>query len=98
MSVKKRLTQQAMKLLSDPRFMKLMQDERFMKAMMAAMSVPGRVSTAVQQQSERMAKAMSVATDQEVRDLRRTVQTLEEQLSEVKNELQKLRSADRDDN
>jgi cell division FtsZ-interacting protein ZapD len=49
MSLKKKAMHHGMKLMSDPRVMKLMQDERFMKAMMAAMSVPGRVTTAAQE-------------------------------------------------
>jgi hypothetical protein len=64
--------------------MRLMQDERFMKAMMAAVSVPGRVSTFVQENTNRFAKAMDLATEQEVKDLRRTVRSLEEQIAELK--------------
>lgn len=88
MSMKKRLMKQGMKLMSDPRVMKLMQDERFMKAMMTAMSVPGRVTTMAQQQSARFAKAMALATEQEVKDLRRTVRSLEEQLAELQKNQQ----------
>ena len=98
MSLKKRITQQAMKLLSDPRIMKLMQDERFMKAMMAAMSVPGRVSSIVQQQSERLAKVMSIATEQQVRDLRRSVQSLEEQVAVLKQDFKQSPTQKRDVN
>lgn len=91
MSIKKKAMQQGMKLMSDPRVMKLMQDERFMKAIMAAMSVPGRVSTVAQDQTDRFAKVMALATEQEVRDLRRTVRSLEEQLADLKKEVELLR-------
>ena len=84
MSIKNKFVEQSMNLASNPRVMKLMQDERFMKAMMTAMSVPGRVSTVAQDQTERFAKAMALATEQEVKDLRRTVRYLEEQLDELK--------------
>ncbi|PIE05401.1 MAG: hypothetical protein CSA75_04945 [Sorangium cellulosum] len=94
MSIKNKAMHQGMKLMSDPRVMKLMQDERFMKAMMAAMSVPGRVSTAAQEQSDRFAKVMALATEQEVRDLRRTVRSLEEQLTELQKEVARLRADD----
>jgi hypothetical protein len=86
MSVKKTMLKQGMKLMSDPRVMKLMQDERFMKAMMSLMSVPGRVSSFAQDQSGRLAKVMDLATEQEVKDLRRTVRSLEEQLAELKKQ------------
>lgn len=92
MSIKKKAMQQGMKLMSDPRVMKLMQDERFMKAMMAAMSVPGRVSSVAQEQTDRFAKAMALATEQEVRDLRRTVRSLEEQIADLKKQVDQLRS------
>jgi cell division FtsZ-interacting protein ZapD len=85
-SIKKTLLKQGMKLMSDPRVMKMMQDERFMKAVMAMMSVPGRVSTFAQDQSGRFAKAMDLATEQEVKDLRRTVRSLEDQLAELKKQ------------
>jgi hypothetical protein len=84
MSIKKRLMKEGMKLMSDPRVMRLMQDERFMKAMMAAVSVPGRVGTFVQESSSRLARAMDLATEQEVKDLRRTVRSLEDQIAELK--------------
>lgn len=84
MGIKKKLMKEGMKLMSDPRVMKLMQDERFMKVVMAAMSVPGQVSSMAQEQTDRLARMMSLATEQEVRDLRRTVRSLEEQIAEMK--------------
>jgi hypothetical protein len=84
MSLKKTLMQQGMRLMTDPRVMKLMQDERVMKAMMTAMSVPGRAQTFARDQVEQLAKAMALATEGEVKDLRRTVRKLEEDLARVK--------------
>lgn len=89
MSIKKTLMSQGMKLMGDPRVMKLVQNEHFMQLMMGAMSVPGRVSTFAQEQTNRVAKVMDLATEQEVKDLRRTVRSLEEQLSEMKKQNEK---------
>jgi hypothetical protein len=83
-SLKKTLMKQGMKLMSDPRVMKLMQDERVMKAVMAAMSVPGKAQTFAREQVENIAKAMALATEGEVKDLRRTVRRLEEEVSRLK--------------
>jgi hypothetical protein len=83
-SLKKTLLQQGMKWMSDPRVMRLMQDERFMKAMMAAMSVPGRAQTFAREQAESVAKAMALATEAEVKDLRRMVRKLEDELRELR--------------
>ena len=87
-SLKKTLMQKGMKLMADPRVMKLMQDERVMKAMMAAMSVPGRAQTFARDRLENVAKAMALATEGEVKDLRRTVRKLEEEVAKLRAEAQ----------
>ena len=84
-SLKKSIMKQGMKLMSDPRVMKMMQDERVMKAVMAAMSMPGKVQTFTQDQTEKIAKAMALATEDEVKDLRRTVRRLEEEMDELRS-------------
>ncbi|HLK38917.1 MAG TPA: hypothetical protein VKU41_19280 [Polyangiaceae bacterium] len=84
MSLKKNLLQQGMKLMADPRVMKLMQDERVMKAVMAAMSMPGRAQSFARERMEGVAKAMALATEDEVKDLRRTVRKLEDDLARLK--------------
>ena len=85
-SLKKTLVQQGMRLMTDPRVMKLMQDERVTKAMMTAMSVPGRAQTFAREQLESVAKAMALATEGEVKDLRRTVRKLEEDVARLRAE------------
>ena len=79
-SIKKTLMKQGMKLMTDPRVMKLMQDERVMKAVMQMMSMPGKVQTFTNDQVERLAKAMSLATEDEVKDLKRQIRRLEDEL------------------
>lgn len=86
MTIKRQIVSQGMKLMSDPRVMKLMQNEQFMKAMMAAVAMPGKVEGFTKEQSERFARSMHLATSDEVRDLRRTVRALEEQLAELRAE------------
>ena len=83
-SLKKSLMSQGMKLMSDPRVLKLMQDERVMKAVMQMMAVPGKVQTFTHEQVERLAKSMALATEDEVKDLRRTVRRLEDELARLK--------------
>jgi hypothetical protein len=82
-SLKKTLMKQGMKLMSDPRVMKLMQDERVMKAVMQMMAVPGKVQTFTHEQVERLAKSMALATEDEVKDLKRTVRRLEEEVARL---------------
>jgi hypothetical protein len=85
-SLKKTLMKQGMKLMSDPRVMKLMQDERVMKALMQVMSMPGKVQTFTQENAEKLAKAMALATEDEVKDLKRTVRRLEEEVVRMQRE------------
>ena len=83
---KKTLMQQGMKLMTDPRVAKLMQDERVTKALMTAMSVPAKAQSFAREQAENIAKAMALATEGEVKDLRRTVRRLEEDMARLKAE------------
>jgi hypothetical protein len=78
--------QQGMKMMGDPRVQKLMQDERVMKAVMQAMSVPGKVQNFTSEQAEKIARAMSLATEDEVNDLKRTVRRLEEEISRLERD------------
>ena len=85
-SFKKTLMKQGMKLMTDPRVMNLMQDERVMKAVMQMMSVPGKVQTFTHEQVEKLAKAMSLATEDEVKDLKRQIRRLEEEVSRLEKD------------
>jgi len=86
MSLKKSLMEQGMKMLADPRVMKLMQNEQFMKAMMTAISMPGKIDGFTKEHAEKFAKRMSLATAEEVRDLKRTIRSLEDQIAEIKRD------------
>jgi len=86
MGIKKSLMKQGMKLMTDPRVMKMMQDPRVMKAVMTAMSMPGKVQTFGNEQVEKIAKAMALATEDEVNDLKRTVRSLEEEVGRLRRE------------
>jgi hypothetical protein len=85
-SIKKTIMKQGMKLMTDPRVMKIMQDERVMKAVMQMMNVPGKVETLGKEQIEKLAKAMSLATEDEVNDLKRQIRRLEEEVARLEKE------------
>jgi hypothetical protein len=50
------------------------------------MSVPGKAQTFARDQAELLAKAMALATEGEVKDLRRTVRRLEEEMARLRAE------------
>lgn len=85
-SIKKTLLDQGIKLMTDPRVANLMQDPRVMKAMMQLVAMPGRMQTFTAEQVEKLAKAMSLATEDEVRDLKRTVRRLEEEIARLERD------------
>jgi hypothetical protein len=84
MSLKQSLMGKGMQLMSDPRVLKLVRSEQFMKALMAALSMPGKIDGFTKEQAERIAKKLSLATADEVTDLRRTVRALEDQIAELR--------------
>jgi cell division FtsZ-interacting protein ZapD len=86
-TLKEKLTTQGMKLMGDPRVMKLMQDERVMKAVMAAMSMPGKVQSFTRGQVQAFAKTMSIATETELKDLKKTVRKLEDELARLQRDV-----------
>ncbi len=86
---KKALMKQAMEVMSDPRVLKMMQDPRVMKAVMQVMSVPGKVQNFTQDNVEKLAKAMALATEDEVKDLKRTVRRLEDEISRIQRDQKK---------
>ena len=84
MKLSDRLKSSGMKLATSPAVAKLMQDERFMRLVMTAMSMPGRVSTYTTEQKEAFAKTMGLATADEVRDLKRMIASLEDEIARLK--------------
>jgi len=87
MGIKDEVKKRGFQLMSDPRVAKLMQNEQFMKAMMTMAQVPGKVNTFTTEQTERFAKMMRVATEQEMKDLKRQVKNLEAEVGRLRKKL-----------
>ena len=85
MSLKDKLMNEGVKLATNPAFSRVMQDPRFMKLLMATMAMPGRVESFTTEQKEHFAKAMGLASQDEVRDLKRTVTALEREVARLSN-------------
>jgi polyhydroxyalkanoate synthesis regulator phasin len=84
--LKKSLMKQGLKLMSDPRVAKMLQDPRVMKALMQAMAMPGKVQSFTNEQIEKLAKSMNLATEDEVNDLKRTVRRLEDEVARLERD------------
>lgn len=84
MDLKAFVTKQSMKLMQDPRVMKLMQDERVMKAMMQAFQLRGKVQQSFDERVDQLAKSLNLATKREVRELKRTMRKMEQELEKAR--------------
>jgi uncharacterized protein YceH (UPF0502 family) len=84
MSLKDRVVAEGMKLATNPQVAKIMQDERVMKLVMTAVSMPGKVQSFTTEQKEAFAKAMGLATQDEVRDLKRQIAALEREIDALR--------------
>jgi polyhydroxyalkanoate synthesis regulator phasin len=69
-----------MKLMQDPRFMKVMQDERVMKAVMRGFQLKQQAQEKIDSQVESIAKQLNLATKSEVRELKRALRKMEQEL------------------
>lgn len=85
MDLKAFLTEKGLKLIQDPRVMKLVQDERFMKAVMGAFQLRGKLQETFEERVEEVAKSLNLATKAEVRELKRAMRKLEDELERARN-------------
>jgi hypothetical protein len=84
-SLKDTLVGQAMKLAGNPRVTKMMGDPRLMNAAMKAMSLGGAVKTNMDKAGRLAAGVFGLATQEEVANLRQTIQTLEDTVASLES-------------
>lgn len=82
MNLKKTLLTQAMKLAQNPKVMEVAMSPKVMGAAMRVMSLRGQVESASAAATQSLARALNLATREEVRELRRTIRRLEDELHE----------------
>src|SRR5690348_16502516 len=78
--LKQELVNQALKLMQDPRVMRAMQNPKVMQGLMGVLQLRAKAQKNFEAQLEKVAKGLSLATEAEVRELRRTVRRLEREL------------------
>lgn len=84
MAFRDELMKRGMKLIQDPRFMKLMQDPRVMKAVMQAMELRTKAQESFDERVEKLAKSLNLATQKEVKELKRTLRKMERELDQAR--------------
>lgn len=81
MDLKKTLLKQAMKLAQNPKVMEIATHPKVMEVAMKAMAARGQIGTAVDGATRTVARGLNLATRDEVRELRRTIRKLEDELA-----------------
>jgi hypothetical protein len=82
--LKQKLTDRALRLMQDPRVMKALQNPKVMQSLMGALQLRAKLQQNLAGSAQRVAKSLSLATEAEVRDLRRSVRRLERELEAQK--------------
>jgi HAMP domain-containing protein len=85
MDLKSMLTKQGLRLMQDPRVARLMQDERVMKTLVQAMQARGKLQQELDDRVERVASALNLATKRELRELKRSLRRMEQELEKAKS-------------
>lgn len=80
MDLKEKLTKQGMKWMQDPRVARLVQDERVMKAFMQLLQLRGKIQQSFDERVDRLARSLNLATKREIRELKRTMRKMEQEL------------------
>jgi hypothetical protein len=80
LDLKQELLDRAMRLAQDPRVMKAMQNPTVVQGVVGAMHLRAKVQHNIETGVQRMAKRFNLASDAEVRELRRKVGRLEREL------------------
>ena len=75
------------KLLQDPRVVKLLQDPRVQEALVRGLRLRGRVQGALDQRVQRVAGSLNLATQRDLRSLKRRIRELERELRETEERL-----------
>ncbi len=84
--LKKQALRQGMKLMSNPKFMRAMADPRIMKAISQGFAIRGRVQSEIDDRVENVARFFNVATQEEVKDLKRTIRQMEHLVDRLERE------------
>ena len=79
---KQQLMNQAFKLLQDPRISKALQNPRVMQGIMSAVQMSTKVQENLDASVKRVVHGLNLATSEEVHELRRTVERLENELED----------------
>jgi hypothetical protein len=82
---KQQFLNRAFTLIQDPRVAKVVQDPRVMSGLMSALKLRSELQRNLENGVQRLAKSLDLASEAEVRELRRAVSRLERELERARN-------------
>lgn len=77
------LQSRLLRFLRDPRVAKALQDPRTQRVMMRVLRARGRAQERLELALQKLAKTLNLATAKDIRELKRTIRRLEEELARV---------------
>jgi hypothetical protein len=89
--LKQELMNKAFKLMQDPRVAKAMQNPKLMEGVMGALKLRSQVQKNLDEGVKRIAKGLNLATESEVKELRRALHRLERELEHERGATKKSR-------
>jgi HAMP domain-containing protein len=89
MSLKQKVMERGMKLMSDPRVTKVLSNPKLMNVVMKGFQLRGQAQAAVDTQLKAIARRLRLATRDEVGELKQTIRVLEQSLRQVQSEVYK---------
>ncbi len=84
MALRDVLARRGIQLIQDPRLAKFMQDERVMRALMKAVQLRGQAQDRIDDGIDSLARSLNLATKREIRELKRSLRRMEQQLHREK--------------
>jgi hypothetical protein len=93
MALRDRIMKRGMELMQDPKVAKLVQDERVMKVAMQAFQLRTKVQDQIDGRVEQVAKSLGLVTKNDVKELKRTIKKLENEIEKTKKVAEASRSA-----
>ena len=83
MDLKKAAMDRVMKLAQNPKVMRVAMNPKVMGTVMKAISLRSKVSSATNAATQSVARTLNLATREEVRELKRTIRKLEENVARM---------------
>ena len=86
MDWKQELLNRAVVLLQDPRVAKIVQDPRVTSGILTAMKLRSDVQRGIEQCAQQVVKSLNLASEDEVKELRRAVARLEQEVERARSQ------------